>query len=130
MTAPPGKPDVCAPPIEAVLSAAREVCAWPFKRPRECVEHLREALAAYDGAVVDAGLCEPHMTAERAETARPIVHVLHHGYPLCGFTTLIPREWPGFQLWVPIRDAHLATCPQCSEALNELPPDVRRKATR
>lgn len=29
-----------------------------------------------------------------------IVHILHHGYPLCGFTEVLPGDWPEGHRWI------------------------------
>ncbi len=36
------------------------------------------------------------------------VHVLHHGFPLCGFTTDTPGRWPEGHVWVHRWDLDLA----------------------
>jgi hypothetical protein len=41
------------------------------------------------------------------------IHVLHHGFPICGFTREMPKDWPQGHLWVRKDDAALATCPRC-----------------
>jgi hypothetical protein len=40
------------PSLARLLEAAREVCAWPFKRPRPPVERLREALVHLEGGAL------------------------------------------------------------------------------
>jgi hypothetical protein len=40
------------------------------------------------------------------------VHILHHGWPLCGFSTRVPREWPEDHRWVRI-DSDDANCVGC-----------------
>ena len=44
-----------------------------------------------------------------------IVHVLHHGFPLCGFSLKIPREWPKQQAWVSITNLEDANCEDCKD---------------
>lgn len=28
------------------------------------------------------------------------IHILHHGFPLCGFTEVLPGDWPEGHRWV------------------------------
>jgi hypothetical protein len=34
------------------------------------------------------------------------IHILHHGMPLCGFTTNLPDGWPWGHIWVRIEEKH------------------------
>lgn len=50
----------------------------------------------------------------------PAVHILHHGLPICGFTRLLPRDWPSGHSWVGFDEKQLATCAGC-KAIAESP---------
>lgn len=41
------------------------------------------------------------------------VHVLHHGLPLCRFSTGAPVFWPDGHRWVGLDDPDPVTCTQC-----------------
>lgn len=46
-----------------------------------------------------------------------IVHILHGGLPLCGFSEgATPHDWPGGHRWVSKTEAG-ATCPSCKHKL-------------
>ena len=45
------------------------------------------------------------------------IHVLHQGFPLCGFSTKLPREWPKGHSWVRANDPRLK--PDCSGCIEE-----------
>lgn len=47
------------------------------------------------------------------------VHVLHWGRALCPIPG-VPRDWPAGHYWVPIGDAHNATCPTCLAAVPKM----------
>lgn len=49
------------------------------------------------------------------------VHILHHGFALCGFSTTVPAEWPDGHRWVDITDKTRATCLGCRRAVDALP---------
>lgn len=58
----------------------------------------------------------PEMTAFRAQLLprrSPPVHVLRHGFALCGRLG-VPGEWPEGERWVRLDEAHLATCEACA----------------
>lgn len=47
----------------------------------------------------------------------PVVHVLLHGYPVCGFSHAVPRDWPAGHAWVGLPRGSMstgeATCAEC-----------------
>lgn len=44
------------------------------------------------------------------------VHILHHGFPLCGFTGKIPALWHPSARWISLVDyAHIISTPGCDE---------------
>lgn len=44
----------------------------------------------------------------------PVVHILHHGRPLCGaFPGKVPRDWPEGHKWVGLDERHLCSCGEC-----------------
>lgn len=45
------------------------------------------------------------------------IHVLHEGLPLCGFTRVVPRDWPAGHLWVGVGLVREATCSECRDAV-------------
>ncbi len=45
-----------------------------------------------------------------------IVHVLEKGYPLCGFSSELPRDWPEGHKWTGLNDLEPATCLECRAA--------------
>ncbi len=51
----------------------------------------------------------------------PVIHILKHGYALCGFSNLVPALWPKGHKWVGWGLHHEhdieknATCPPCIE---------------
>jgi len=47
-----------------------------------------------------------------------IVHILHSGLPLCGFTSDEPRHWPFEHKWVGPNEAHIASCHHCIAELH------------
>jgi hypothetical protein len=49
----------------------------------------------------------------------PAVHILHGGYPLCGFSTSLPTYWPQGQKWVPFDNPAGATCIPCCEEIKK-----------
>lgn len=49
-------------------------------------------------------------------------HILRHGYPLCAFSDLVPRDWPEGHRWVGLEDRKDATCARCLEVLRRVPP--------
>lgn len=49
-----------------------------------------------------------------------LVHVLHHGMPLCAFTTLPPVHWPEHSKWVGLDDPGAeqdVTCDKCRRVM-------------
>jgi hypothetical protein len=52
----------------------------------------------------------------------PIIHALWHGFPLCGFSRDVPKNWPGGNCWIAARDAEPSniTCEGCREKLKEM----------
>lgn len=49
-----------------------------------------------------------------------IVHILHHGLPLCRFSTAVPRDWPEGHRWTGLDAAGDATCRECCELGGQL----------
>ena len=49
-------------------------------------------------------------------TVSVTTHGLVAGWPLCGFTSKVPRDWPSGHNWVPVSDLERITCPGCREA--------------
>src|SRR5574338_472600 len=47
----------------------------------------------------------------------PLVHVLQYGFPLCGFSRLLPCDWPKGNTWVRMEEREAANCPHCKLAL-------------
>lgn len=54
-----------------------------------------------------------------------VVHVLHHGRVLCGFSDKVPGEWPPGHRWISIIDewAHL-NCEECRKRVREFARDA------
>jgi hypothetical protein len=55
----------------------------------------------------------------------PTVHILKTGLPLCGFSKLVPREWPTGHYWVSIQDParfRRVNCTGCQEAIKKEKP--------
>lgn len=60
------------------------------------------------------------------------IHILLHGYPMCGFDMRVPRDWPDGHAWIRREDLNdsfyqeelkrkdLEVCPECTQANNEL----------
>jgi len=48
----------------------------------------------------------------------PLVHILHHGYPLCEAVNKlgIPHDWPAGHKWVCLDESDDATCADCKKA--------------
>jgi len=42
-----------------------------------------------------------------------MIHALHQGLPLCGFSARVPAEWPQGHQWVHLKDWQAATCAAC-----------------
>jgi hypothetical protein len=50
----------------------------------------------------------------RARLARTVVHIMRHGFPLCGFSTEAPEHWPEGHRWLRDDQArHKITCEDC-----------------
>lgn len=56
-----------------------------------------------------ASSCLPKMI-ERVE-ASPVIHILHHGFPLCVFNHEVPAKWPTGHKWT--SNVWEATCRPC-----------------
>ncbi len=52
-------------------------------------------------------------TTPPAAHGPPGVHILHHGFALCGGVRGVPRDWPTGHTWVDVNFLSAATCPQC-----------------
>jgi hypothetical protein len=48
------------------------------------------------------------------------VHGLLHGYPLCGFSSKVPRDWPPGHVWVIFMDIDDITCGPCKKKAEEI----------
>jgi hypothetical protein len=48
-----------------------------------------------------------------------IVHVLDRGFPLCGFSSALPCDWPHGHVWVSAVDASHAGEDVCAECAAE-----------
>jgi hypothetical protein len=49
---------------------------------------------------------------------KKVVHILKHGFAICGFTRNVPALWPAGHVWVGFEWANaaaLATCTECRE---------------
>ena len=43
-----------------------------------------------------------------------VIHILHHGRPLCCFSSAVPSDWPPGHLWVGLyAEKSVSTCPDC-----------------
>jgi hypothetical protein len=42
-----------------------------------------------------------------------IVHALRYGFPLCRFSSDVPRDWPEGHRWTNIDDTEHITCAEC-----------------
>ena len=42
-----------------------------------------------------------------------VVHILHEGLAVCGFSYDTPNKWPEGHAWVAPRDKELANCDGC-----------------
>lgn len=42
-----------------------------------------------------------------------VIHILHQGFPLCGFSLKFPVRWPAGHLWIGIDDQHESNCEAC-----------------
>lgn len=47
----------------------------------------------------------------------PVVHILQHGFALCGFAGITPGHWPAGHLWAHPSDARSVTCLECRAKL-------------
>lgn len=58
-----------------------------------------------------------------------IVHVLHHGLPLCGFSRELPTSWPLGHVWLRAEDErHRISCGRCRARADDLFPPVTEPA--
>lgn len=57
--------------------------------------------------------------AEGSMSAKTSIHILLHGFALCGLRG-IPRDWADGHSWVSVYDARLATCGACLQRLPTL----------
>jgi hypothetical protein len=53
------------------------------------------------------------VTPEEASQPPEVVHVLREGYPLCGFSSKAPVDWPAGHKWIGPPDVKFATCGGC-----------------
>jgi hypothetical protein len=37
--------------------------------------------------------------------SKPVVHILRHGFPFCGFSDEVPKDWPPGHTWISFDDA-------------------------
>ncbi len=60
----------------------------------------------------------------------PPVHILVHGFPLCGFSTDTPNKWPDHGKWVGRDGKKDATCIECIQQelalVNESHPELQQ----
>ncbi len=42
-----------------------------------------------------------------------VIHAMYSGYPLCGFSDELPRDWPTGHGFVPYYEIMKITCPEC-----------------
>lgn len=56
---------------------------------------------------------------EDTPTDRTVVHILRHGFPLCGFTSHVPKDWPKGHAWVRLNEPG-STCAACIERGKEI----------
>jgi hypothetical protein len=78
--------------------------------------------AVADAAAALADYNSRHRPPEHR--ASDVVHVLHHGQPLCGFHRGVPRDWPDGHWWVANADREEATCTTCVDAHASLSGEV------
>jgi hypothetical protein len=58
-----------------------------------------------------------HACFMQAVGVQQVVHVLVTGYPLCGFSNALPKDWPVDHRWVSTTDSKDANCPGCKAKL-------------
>lgn len=97
------------------FTVARFPC-WPSDESDKCHvmpvgspafhENLPAALEAVQRDIARLDTC----------TANPCVHLLRHGYALCGLSGM-PRYWPQGNTWAGIDEAHVASCEECKSVL-------------
>jgi hypothetical protein len=51
----------------------------------------------------------------KAPALAPAVHLLRAGLPICGFSRVVPADWPDGHTWTGYPDE--VTCPQCKTIL-------------
>lgn len=44
-----------------------------------------------------------------------VIHLFHEGFPVCGFSSEAPANWPEGHKWVSIQWSPSVTCPSCKE---------------
>ena len=49
----------------------------------------------------------------KTDAANVVVHLLHNGRAVCGFSRLVPRDWPAGHVWVNVSGASQASCQKC-----------------
>jgi hypothetical protein len=59
------------------------------------------------------GQMKPPRSESYVET---VVHILHHGWPLCAFSKEQPGAWPQGHKWVRLEAKEDATCSGCLSA--------------
>ena len=53
----------------------------------------------------------------RTELEEKVIHILNEGFPLCGFSSDFPVNWPEGHLWVSITEPDDANCEECKRNL-------------
>ena len=49
-----------------------------------------------------------------------MIHIVHHGQPLCGFSCEPPMRWPPEDAQVGLERQDVATCPRCKAIAFEM----------
>lgn len=95
---------------QVVWAARRIRDGYPVDARGSYYDDLCVVLTAYD-AEKKAG------SETIRSTAEPVVHVLHHGRPLCGFSAaLFPKDWPPGHLWARKGEPE-ANCVDCLKVI-------------
>ena len=78
---------------EKMLRHRKEAAPLPIKEVEELRDDLREDLE------------------------RKIIHILNEGFPLCGFSSDFPVNWPEGHVWTRITEPEKANCAECKKNL-------------